>query len=229
MIAWSHSRLMDFEACPLMFREKHVVKSIKFEPNDNMKRGTERHKMLEREVIRATYKDEPAVPEVAHVWPIIKSFTSAHQEVIVEEQLCFTKSLKSVDWFHKDAWLRIKMDVIGRVNPYSKLSDQTVNIIDWKTGQYDVNDDQLKLYNLGAFLKWQYTMDVSSVLVFVDQQRTSPIYKSNRVWDMQNLLNEFCDRSEAIQIAEERDTWPAQPNRKCRWCGIMSCNYRGTR
>ena len=95
MIPWSWSRLTDFEACPLLFKEKHITKSVKFVTNAATERGKTVHLQLEREALRAGYSDEPAVLNTAHVWPIIKSFVKVHDEVFIEEEI----ALKYCDIF----------------------------------------------------------------------------------------------------------------------------------
>lgn len=225
-IAWSYSRLEDFESCPLMFQHKYILKTIKFKPNSAMERGKTVHGQLERETIRASYNAVPAVPAVAHVWPIIKAFVGMHGEVLVEEELAFKRNLTPCAWFDKDTWLRAKIDAVGRVNPLSIYADQVISILDWKTGKYRINEDQLRLYNMVAMLRWDKTASVSSSLLFVDQQQSSPPLTSTRQ-DLKDLLDEFGDRSEMIQIANERGDWPAQKSYKCSWCGVITCKHKG--
>ena len=66
--------------------------------------------------------------------------------------------------------------------------------------------------------------EVSSSLVFVDQKRISPLVTSLRS-EFQQLLDEFGERQEAIQVANIRGQWPARKNFKCKWCQVIDCQY----
>lgn len=224
MIAWSYSRLSDFEDCPFMFYHKYILKTVKFVPNAAMLRGKEAHKQLERDVIRSSHNNEPVCSDVAHVWPMIKAFADGHQEIMAEEQVALTVKCKPCDWFSKKAWLRGVFDVVGRINPLSACNDQVVSILDWKTGQYRPNEDQLKLYNMITLLRWPRTVSVTSALVFIDHKKSGPPVTSQRR-DLEALLDTFGERAEMIQIAEARDRWPAAKNHKCTWCSITECSH----
>ena len=224
-MAWSYSRLSDFENCRLLFQHKYILKTIKFVENEAMRRGSEVHKQIERNVVRESHaKDQVGDSVVMGVAPMVTAFVANHQEVLMEEELAFTVGLKSVSWFDKKVWFRAKMDLVGIVNPFSIYADHIASVLDWKTGQYRPNKDQLKIYNMATMLKWQSTKRVSSALVFVDQKRSGPPLISTR-HDLPGLIDEFSDRTEAIQIAVERDMWPATPCFQCRWCGVQDCKY----
>jgi len=225
-IAWSYSRLTDFENCPLLFQHKHILKTIKFVANEAMERGKKIHQALEHNTVRAIHGREPVPGEVAHVQPIINNFVRNHQEILIEEKITFDQHLNETSWFSKDAWFRAVIDMVGRTNITNDgtTQEQTVSIIDWKTGQYRPSTDQLKLYNMAAFLKWSQVQQVTSALVFVDHKKSSPPLTTSRL-ELQDLVQEFGDRSEAIQIANEKDDWPAKKCFQCRWCGVADCQY----
>lgn len=66
--------------------------------------------------------------------------------VRVELELAFTSSWKPTEWFSKEAWVRMKMDVIHL------LGEGVVRVIDWKTGQFKPADydDALNVYAVGS-------------------------------------------------------------------------------
>jgi len=223
-MAWSYSRLSDFERCALQFQHKYVLKTIKFETNKAMEEGKRKHKMLERDTIRAINGQPFACDEMSHVHPMLKKFVDGHMAVAIEQQLAFNKKLNPVDWFAKDVWFRAIVDMVGRKNILSPLQDHTASVIDWKSGQYRPAEDQLKIYNMSTMLKWSQVMTVTSALVFIDQKKSSPPLTSSRL-DLNSLVHEFGDRSEAIQIAVEKDTWEPTKNWGCKWCGVHDCKY----
>jgi len=233
MIAWSHTRLSDYEACPLMFYSKHILKPspFVFEQNAAMKRGSEIHAGYERAAIQLVHSSPVSPTELtAPAFPMLQAFHASHNELFIEEELAFTKDLKPCSWFDKKTWLRVKIDLAGRRGPKTLHQDQIFSVIDWKTGQYNVKEEalsQLRLSNLAIFLKIGDAAESSSVFVFVDQKRTSPIIRSSRE-QFQELLDSFSERVEAINISEERDMWPPKKNWKCKWCKVHTCrHYRG--
>ena len=68
----------------------------------------------------------------------------------VDLELAFTERWERTEWFAKDAWLRLKMDVLER-----KPKD-IVEVVDWKTGKVREGaqeyHDQLDIYELGAIV-----------------------------------------------------------------------------
>lgn len=227
-IAWSYSRLTMFESCPQLFLQTHLKKTIKFVENAAMKRGSEVHKQLERNVARAMSGMPGVGEDVIHVQPIIDGFVAGHADVRVEEELTLTSELNKTTWFAKDAHIRAKLDLVGIANPLSKLQDWRVSTLDWKTGQVRDEPSQLKLYNMVVMLVWPLTQTVTSAFVFVDHKVCSPPVTSTRL-ELHHLIDEFCDRAEAIQIAAEKDHWPAIKNFRCKWCSVNTCQYVGMR
>ena len=221
---WSYSRLSDFESCALRFQHKYILKNIPFVTNEAMEQGKAKHKMLERDTVRAINNKPSACPDVAHVFPIIQSFVAKHPIVSVEQQWAFNQKLKPVDWFAKDVMFRAIVDMVGRTNVKSREIDQTASVIDWKSGQFRLSEDQLKIYNMSVLLQWPQVISSEAALVFIDQKKISPVLKTPRS-HLDGIVDEFMDRSEAIQIAVQKDTWPATQCFQCRWCEVQDCQY----
>ena len=129
MIAWSYSRLSDYESCPKMFEAKNITKTVKFVGNAATERGKKLHKALERDVIRVGHGRPFISQELLHVKPIIEGFVKLHPQIATEQQLAFKVDLGVCDWFDKDVWLRAIIDVEGCMNPFSKLQDHKYSII----------------------------------------------------------------------------------------------------
>ena len=220
-IALSHSRIYDFDTCPLLFREKHINKTIKFEQNEAMKRGETIHSALERNVYRALSGQPPVGEDVVlHTHPIIAAFVSRHTHIATEEKSAFNDKWQLRNFFAKDVFFRSIIDLEGR----TELKGGVANIIDFKTGKYNENEEQLKLYNMVALLKYPEIEAATSTLLFVDQKRNSPPVTTPRS-QMKGLIHEVEEKSEAVQISVERDDWPARQNWKCKWCAVETCRY----
>jgi hypothetical protein len=220
-IALSYSRIFDFDTCPLLFREKHITKTVQFIQNEAMKRGKKIHSALERNVYRAL-SGQPPVGEkvVLDTHPIIAAFVDRHTHIATEEKNAFDAKWKVRDYFAKDVFFRSVIDLEGR----TELTAGVANIIDFKTGQYNSNEEQLKLYNMVALLKYPDIEAATSTLLFVDQKRNSPPVTTVRA-QLKSQLHEVEEKSEAIQISVERDDWPAKQNWKCKWCAVENCRY----
>lgn len=217
-----------FEACPLLFQHNHILKTIKFVQNAAMKRGELMHNKLERNVVRVMnnqppIEGKPGDTNVFHVTPIIQQFVANHAGIFMEEEVTLTSKWKPTGWFDKNAWVRAKMDLVGIVNPTVK-QDQTMSILDWKTGTVRDSPGQLRLYNLVAMMRWPEVTSVTSAFCFIDQNQFGKPVRSTRD-DLTDLEDEFGERQEAIQIANERNSWPPQKNFRCRWCTVNDCEF----
>ena len=220
-IALSYSRISDYNSCPLLFREKYINKTIKFEQNDAMIRGEKIHKALERNVYRALHGKEPAGEQlVLDTHPIIKAFVRRHPRIGTEIQSAFNRKWELVDYFAKDVFFRSVIDLEG----VTEVRGGVANVIDFKTGQYNENKEQLKLYNMVALLKYPDIDSATSTLLFVDHKRNSPPVTTTRA-ELEDQIHEVEEQSEAIQISLEQDYWPPTKNWKCRWCAVQDCRY----
>lgn len=214
MIAWSWSRLDTFEACPLQFYHKNILKSVPFEQNDAQIRGERIHKHLEMAL--ATGKLDP---EVAHMQPFIDQLRRIRfDEQVIEADFALNKRMESVGWFDKSVWVRIKQDFLG-------CYGNRAIAIDWKTGKNRGYSDQLKLYAGYALHIWPQVEQVATSYIFVDSNE-----KETKVFtraDYTHIWNEFGDRAERIQIANEQGEWPAKPSAMaCRFCPVADCTAR---
>jgi len=209
-----------------MFNHKYILKTVKFIPNEAMERGKKLHKSLERDMFRAASCRKPVCEEVKHVWPIVTAFATSHKEVRVEEQVALDRKFRPCSWFDKKTWLRGVFDVIGFNGEASVGQKRHVSVIDWKTGQYRPNEDQLLLYNWIIMLRWAEVKTVTSALVFIDHEKAAPLVVTKRE-DMQNISNSFMERVEDLKIAEERDRWPSVKNWGCRFCNVAECQFSG--
>jgi len=232
MIAWSYSRLKVFEQCRRKFQLQFITKEVPFVENLPMREGKRKHDILERATKILVLDRTKPLPEsdVSHVYPMLYNFVCNHTAVKPELELAFRRDLSICKWFAKDTWLRVKIDLIGTSldlagSPYAHQNG-IVSVLDWKSGKVRVDLDQLRLYNIAGLLYNDSIWESRAALVFIDQKQCSKIVATKRS-DLQAELEEFSDRSEAIQIAAERDSWPAQQNMYCKWCGanVLQCEY----
>ena len=211
-IAWSYSRLSDFEQCPRLFQGKNISKDF---PKENfnsphLQRGKDVHKELENAVVKGSVLHE------SRQWlmPLIDKVRS-YSKIGVELQMCLDPAHKQIDWFGKKgtAWCRMIFDLL--VSP----NDSIVVMIDWKTGKVRAEStDQLKLFSAGVFDKYPKAQKVLTAYVWVDHPTAPMTWVEYTRADYAAIWEEFGDRAELIQLANESGQWPERPTYKCMFC-----------
>lgn len=121
LIAWSWSRLDTFEACPLQFYHKNVIKSVPFEQNKYQIRGERIHTHIENAI-----KGGAVHEEIQHMAPLIDKLRGTQwDDLVIEVENALNVDMKPVSWFAKDVWVRIKQDFMARKGTKALC-------IDWK-------------------------------------------------------------------------------------------------
>jgi hypothetical protein len=219
-IAYSWSRLSDFEKCPLLCYWKNFApkgQRIPFTDNEATLRGKKAHKDLELAV-----GGKPVPYELRSVEPVVAGIQLQAKNdwnVRVEQQIAFTRGYTQCSWFAADAYLRVIYDVI-------LTHGDKASIIDWKTGKVRESSDQLKLFGMSAMLLHPQVDYVGTHYVWVDHKtKTTASYNRG---ELPALIEEFEERAEMIQIASDSNSWQANPSDfNCRWCPCnkAQCKY----
>lgn len=223
-IAWSWSRIETFEQCPKKFHHQNILKDVPRPSSPAMDRGRRIHKALED----AIKFGAQLPPDLARCEPIIdriKSAQTAGAKVFAEQQLAFREDLQPTDWYNKDVWFRVIMDV-------AIVMGAAASIIDWKTGRakdytdQELQGNQLALNAMAGFLLWPDVNKIEVSYAWVDHEMRTPATFDRRQLD--SLLQDFGDRAEMIQLANESGQWKATPNDYCKWCPCtkMQCIHK---
>lgn len=209
-IAWSWSRLSDFEQCPRMFQGKYVSKDFPKESftSPHLIRGKDIHKELED----ALTKGLPLHPSRAWLAPVINAVK--YQAMMQAElQVCFDQRRHVKSWFDKAAWCRMIFDVI------CSQDDELVIMLDWKTGKVrHESKDQLRLFAAGALDRFPDANRVLTAYVWVDHPTEKMTYVEYNRSQLEHIWEEFGDRAELIQLAQESGNWIEKPTFKCMFC-----------
>lgn len=220
-MAWSFSRLVDFELCKKRFHAKYILKTVPFVKNAAMRRGDEIHDDCEEAIKRVQDPRRPGfwepLPEVKSAMPLIRGFHEIHDMVHGEQELAFNEQCKPVSWFDEDVWFRAKLDMVGVRAPQ-------VSNIDWKTGKVREKADQLLLYNVASLLKWPMCHHASAAFIWLDHPGSKPVEVTLKREDLEYTLNSYGERAEAINMAIRAGNWPAEKCFQCRWCKI-ECEF----
>ena len=221
IIAWSWSRLETFEQCPKRMHGKDVAKIFpkpSFEA-PHFKKGKAVHKALEDYLAKGTPLPYP-VPEINgpekffvrldYLQNLLDKMRKG-QLVNVEKQICYDIRMKEVSWFSKEAWCRVIIDAMVLHGDYALL-------IDWKTGKVKKGTDQLKLFAGAVMKKFPYINRVTTAYVWCEHKDAKPAIQHYTRNDLEDIWQDFGDRQELIQLANESGNWPAKPNAFCKWC-----------
>ncbi len=209
-IAWSYTRLNTFEQCPRKFQGMYVTKDF---PKENfnsphLQRGKDVHKELED----ACATGAPLHPSRAWMQPIIDA-VRRNSMVLVEKQVCFNANKKMISWFDKNAWCRMIFDLIATDD------EQLIISIDWKTGKVRAESkDQLKLFTAGVFEKFPNAQRVLTAYVWADHPTAPMTYVEYSRKQLESIWEEFGDRAELIQLANESGNWLEKESHLCMFC-----------
>lgn len=221
MIALSWSRLSDYNQCPLKFKLKYLDKNAKFKEDESQSphlvRGSNVHKKLEDYVVQKTSNGElpvkvTSLPEVEATKPFVDRFLDNYTTVIPETQIAIDKNWQRVEWFSKDAYYRVIMDLIA-------LRETDWAIIDYKTGKirdYDGGPSgkgQLHLSGGVALHLWPSIPKGKSIYAYVDHKHT--FSKDFSQDDKEELRKHFDQEHEKVNSDE---TWKPKVNEFCKWC-----------
>jgi CRISPR/Cas system-associated exonuclease Cas4 (RecB family) len=209
---WTISRLKDFEACPKRFEFKYVSKVPEPGPKSPaLARGIEIHEACERFIDGR----DPSIthPEISNLWrhqiESLKYFSA-----VSEEQWEFDEGWYPLE-LNATLWLRMKIDA------YYQPSKDLMHVIDFKTGRpYGSNIEQVEVYAIGAFSKFDDVETVVGELWYLDHEE--PHEKTFHRNQVSKLARKWEQRAERMLEAK---AYPAKPAQHCRWCPFRTiCN-----
>lgn len=210
MIAWSFSRLTDFETCPYKFKLKYI-KKLPEAPNPAAERGTEIHKQYENFVLGKG----PCPSEF--FGPRLKHFLQDNAHWSVETEWAFNKDWNRCNWFDSIAWVRIKPDL------HIQHSITGSTVIDYKTGKESIikHTAQGQLYAVGSYLI-KPTSTVSVEFWYHDLNK--PTFTTYNETQILKLKTQWTQRAQKI----ETDHFPPKPTKSnCKYCGMAPhCGYK---
>lgn len=220
-MALSHSRLSDFQQCPLKFKLKYMDKAENFQMKQEDKsihlvRGDNIHKALENYLIKRKSGENDvgasSLPEVEQTKPLIEKLVGLFgiDNVHPEAQVSINDAWKQVDWFDRESYYRAIFDLIC-------LSDDVAMIGDYKTGKFRdyapaSGKGQLELASAIALSLWP-VKEVKTMYIYVDHKKTiqKTYTQDNRI----ELVDYFNSQHEAVNTEANFDP---KANDFCKWC-----------
>lgn len=213
--SWSYSRLLDFEACPLMAKFKIldcIPEPERPLPPGKTEHANDRGTRVHNECELYVRGEGPLPQEARYFEDEFKSLAAKFKKgmVSLEGEWGFDKQWQPVDW--KLAWLRVKLDA----NVH--LSGTHTAVIDYKTGKKFGNEikhgEQLQMYALAVFLRYPQVEHVTAELWYLDVNDLTRLDVARPIGLRQ--LKPFDKRGRKMTEATE---FPANPNaHSCRYC-----------
>jgi hypothetical protein len=211
-VAFSFSRLNNFETCPKKFHATSIAKSFKEQPSAAMDYGKAVHKALELRVGRGV----PLPDHLGHLEGIAYQLFNTPGLKETELQMAINESHEPVGWFDKDVYCRSIADLAINVGTKAAL-------FDYKTGKKSGEFLQLKL--TGA-LYFQHHPKIESIkCAFVwtkDRSVTMDVLRREQLPDVWSAIAPRVDR---YQEAFAKTEFPPRPGYHCRWCPVQTCPY----
>jgi hypothetical protein len=213
-LAHSFSALTMYENCPQRYYRQRIIKDVKDLGSKASEEGQRIHKLLE---LRLT--DGRELPEeLQDVELLCQKLEGAPGELLVEEELTLNEDLKPVGWFDKDAWFRVKTDVLI-------INGPTAIVLDWKNGKRKIDYFQMESTAANIFMHYPEVETVKTSLIWLKTMATDPeIY--TKAEHFHSSWESIYEKVALIEKSAESGDWPAKPSGLCSYCPAQtSCKY----
>ncbi|HXS14467.1 MAG TPA: PD-(D/E)XK nuclease family protein [Acidobacteriaceae bacterium] len=210
--AWSFSRIESSETCPRKFFHLSVAKDLKEEETSYQIEGKETHIAFAKLVKNGI----PLPLHLRHHGPMLTKIAALPGEKIVEQQLALNANWQVVDWFARDAWLRVISDL-------TQLNGSAALVWDWKTGKPKDDFTQLRL---NAAVTMHLAPEVEQVRMNYYWTKTRQITSDKMVRaDLPEFWGAMLKRVQTYQSMHDRQDFPPRPNPFCKGCVVKTCQY----
>ena len=213
--SWSYTALADYEGCPKRYAASRFYCTMQFKETEAIIWGNRVHKAGELALLGVPHNDPAAFEPVK---PFVSAMLASPHKEEAEVEVTLTDALTPTKWFAKDAWLRIKLDVVMTLN-------NAANLYDYKTGKVKDDTDQLRLCAAA----------LSTVRPHLEQFTCKYIWTKFKVTTGMDLITkaevpaiwqDFLPRVKRMEDAWRTETFPARPSPLCPWCDVSDCLQR---
>jgi hypothetical protein len=211
--SWSWSRLSSYETCARRYYRLSIKKDVKEEESQPLIEGKAVHKAFELRI-----RDGKQLPIHLRIHePAMASISAAAGEKIVEQEIALNVSWEPVEWFAKDAWLRVKSDLTQYGGKYGVVWD-------WKTGRPHEDFTQL---NLNAAVLLHLAPEIEVVTPAYYWTKTRKVAAGDRVTrdKVSEIWGPILARVARYQKAHDDQDFPPTENYYCRGCPVKDCQH----
>lgn len=206
---WSYSRYNDYATCPAKAKYKHIDK-IKEPANPAMERGSLIHKEAE---IYVEAQQDRMPTSLTKCQDYFDELADADL-VFTERKMAMTRDWRITDFFAKDCWVRMILDLMFKI-------DDTLVIVDYKTGrQRPEHRNQLSLYAIAGFAEFGDDIkEVDAEIWYLDHgERMDDTYTREDIpWVMRKWEEDTTPMLSDVRFAP-------RPGHYCRWCHFRKDN-----
>jgi hypothetical protein len=215
IVQHSYSALNTFETCPRQYFHLKVKKDVKGSFSADSNYGLDVHKSFEDRML----KDKKLPLDLQHHEKIMAKVAAAPGEASPEQKLAINRNFEPTGFFDSDVWLRSIVD-------YTKATDKTCLVIDWKTGKMKSDFDQVSLCTATMSCFLPEVEKYTAAYYWTKEKRFTSIKLAKE--ELPNVWNEFLPRLERVEKAAKEDDFPTKPNGLCKkYCPVKQCKYNG--
>lgn len=212
--AWTYSHLEAFETCPRQFHAKTVLKRFKFEPTIHTEWGNRVHKAFEGAIAEGT-----PLPEGMETWQkLADQLRALPGQKLIEKKFAVDANFQTCDYWH--SWSRGNIDL-------TVIHKSEGVLLDYKTGKPKPSE-QLMLYAGYVFAHYPSLQRIQTGFAWL---KTRKIERKTFTRDEVPVIwQEFLPRVRRLELAYEKDAWPARPSGLCNgWCPVTDCEHYKTK
>lgn len=204
ILAWSFSRLEKYRWCPRLAK-RTIIDKMKSPENEAMRRGSAIHKLAEDYALGLIKTLPEELARFAKDFAVAKKCNKMR----VEMQIAFTKAWEVCDWFAKNTWVRVVIDLL-MIDDKKKLA----RVVDHKTGKFRAESkEQLSLYALAIFLMFPEIETVSAELWYLDSgEKIVLLFQRSQM----DELKKYWEGEVSSMMADT--SFQPKPSKKCSWC-----------
>lgn len=215
LIAWSYSRLSNYEQCPRKYWHLSVARDITEEKGEAADYGDEVHKSFAK-----FFKHGIELPlHLRQYQSQLEQIAKAPGDKIVEQQIALNASFEQVEWFSKDAYLRVISDLTQHNGTHAVTWD-------WKTGKPPREQDftQLELNAAVTFHLGKEIQSITMAYFWIKTKKVEPkTIKREKAADVWSAL---LPRVQRFQNAYAANDFPPRQNYLCRgYCPVKTCQF----
>lgn len=213
-LAWSHSRLKTFNACPKQLYHTAILKRtdpgyVPYIEGKAQRDGKEIDQALSDRI----GKGVPLPAKFAPYEPIAGMVLALPGAKFTQLQLGLDQTFTPCgykDW--DNCWVRVAYDL-------AVINDWHAYLWDWKNGKVWIDESQLRLYATIGFHVYPELEVIDTSFVWLAHGKTSD--KTYRRRELPDLWETFLPDVERLQVSFKTNHWPATPSESaCKWCSV---------
>jgi PD-(D/E)XK nuclease superfamily len=213
----SYTSLHTYEdVCPHQYFHRYILKDLPFEKTEAMEFGNKVHSAME---LRVGAK-KPLHPDFAHWEPFARPFdvftNDANSTLAAELKLGIKSTGESCDFWDKEVWLRVKLDVVAVVGTNAFIND-------WKSGSSKYQTTfELETQALLLHARMPGLTTIKGGYTWLKENAQGPCHDlsdTRATWNKVNAIVKNIERDRARGEFEKRQ------GPLCGWCDVVKCEH----